>query len=33
VAGPIELIGDEAIPELGVVGMDVDDGVSRCASS
>ena len=24
-----ELIADEAIPELGVVGMDVDDGVQQ----
>jgi hypothetical protein len=29
VAGPLELIGDEAIPELGVVGVDVDDGVQQ----
>jgi hypothetical protein len=29
VAGPFELVGDEAIAELGVVGMDVDDGVDE----
>jgi hypothetical protein len=29
VAGPLELIGNEAIPELGVVSMDIDDGVQQ----